>query len=186
REGETMEVALGAAATGHVVFSTLDSIDASITIEGVVGAFPPGEQSAIRMRMAKTFRYIVSQRLVPRMDGNGRVAVFEILKSTLRTREYVQKGETEGKSLLDTIRDGGNEGMQCFDDEIEKLIRSGTVDLSVGLSYATNAGNLRLQLADLIEPQQEMSPPEESASETLQLEANRAAGSAEPELEPHR
>ena len=76
--------------------------------------------------------------------------------------------------------------MQCFDDEIEKMIRAGVVDLSVGLSYATNAGNLRLQLADLIEPQQEMSPPEESASETLQIESNRVAASAEPELETHR
>lgn len=186
RDRETMEVALEAAETGHLVFSTLHTIDASKTIERVVGAFPPGEQNAIRMRMAKTFRFIVSQRLVPRTDGNGRVAVFEILKSTLRTREYVQKGETEGKSLLDAIRDGSNEGMQCFDDEIEKLIRARVVDLATGLSYATNSGNLRLQLADLIEPQQEMSPPEESASETLQLEANRAAGSAEPELEPHR
>ncbi len=186
RDRETMEVALEAAETGHLVFSTLHTIDASKTIERVVGAFPPGEQNAIRMRMAKTFRFIVSQRLVPRTDGNGRVAVFEILKSTLRTREYVQKGETEGKSLLDAIRDGSNDGMQCFDDEIEKLIRARVVDLATGLSYATNPGNLRLQLADLIEPQQEMSPPEESASETLQLETNRAAGSAEPELEPHR
>lgn len=186
RDRETMEVALEAAETGHLVFSTLHTIDASKTIERVVGAFPPGEQNAIRMRMAKTFRFIVSQRLVPRTDGNGRVAVFEILKSTLRTREYVQKGESEGKSLLDAIRDGSNDGMQCFDDEIEKLIRARVVDLATGLSYATNPGNLRLQLADLIEPQQEMSPPEESASETLQLETNRAAGSAEPELEPHR
>ena len=186
RDRETMEVALEAAETGHLVFSTLHTIDASKTVERVVGAFPPGEQNAIRMRMAKTFRYIVSQRLVPRIDGNGRVAVFEILKSTLRTREYVQKGESEGKSLLDAIRDASNEGMQCFDDEIEKMIRAGVVDLSVGLSYATNAGNLRLQLADLIEPQQEMSPPEESASETLQIESNRVAASAEPELETHR
>ncbi|HXY79412.1 MAG TPA: hypothetical protein VEI08_02120, partial [Candidatus Bathyarchaeia archaeon] len=85
----------------------------------------------------------------------GRVAALEVLKSTLRTREYVQKGEGEGKTLLDAMRDGSTEGMQCFDEEIEKLIRSGVIDIQTGLSYATNAGNMRLQLADLLEPQGE-------------------------------
>ena len=79
------------------------------------------------------------------------MAAFEILKATLRTREYVQKGEGEGKSLLDAMRDGSTEGMQCFDDEIEKLIRAGVVDIQTGLSYSTNPGNMRLLLADLLE-----------------------------------
>ncbi len=69
----------------------------------------------------------------------------------MRTREYVERGETEGKSLLDAIRDGSTEGMQCFDEEIEKLIRSKLIDVATGLSYATNAGNLRLLLADFLE-----------------------------------
>ena len=153
RDKETIEVALEAAETGHLVFSTLHTIDASKTIERIVGTFSLSDQAAVRMRFSKSFRYIISQRLLPRNDGNGRAAVFEILKSTLRTREYVQKGESEGKSLLDAIRDGETEGMQCFDDEIEKLIRSRVVDLDTGLSYATNPGNLRLNLGDLIEPQ---------------------------------
>jgi twitching motility protein PilT len=77
--------------------------------------------------------------------------VLEILKSTMRTREYVEKGESEGKSLLDAMRDGSDEGMQYFDAEIEKLIRAEVIEFEVGLSYATNAGNLRLELADFAE-----------------------------------
>lgn len=153
RDRETMETALEASETGHLVFSTLHTIDASKTIERIVGVFPLAEQATIRMRFSKSFRYVISQRLVPKRDGKGRAAVFEILRCTLRTREYVQKGETEGKSLLDAIRDGSHDGMQCFDDEIEKLIRAGTIDMETGLSYATNAGNLRLQLADMLEGQ---------------------------------
>ena len=109
------------------------------------------EQHIIRNRLAKSFRYIVSQRLIPRKDGGGRIAGIEILKSTLRTREYLEKGEQEGKTLLDAMRDGDTEGMQHFDGEIEKLIRAGTIDLETGLAYATNPGNLALQLADLSE-----------------------------------
>jgi len=153
RDKETIEVALEAADTGHLVFSTLHTTDASKTVERIIGVFPLSDQNAIRNRLAKAFRFIVSQRLIPRQDGGGRVAVFEILKSTMRTREYVERGETEGKSLLDAMRDGENEGMQFFDGEIEKVIRAGLVDIHTGLSYATNPGNLRLQLADLLESQ---------------------------------
>jgi twitching motility protein PilT len=151
RDKDTIEVALEAAETGHLVFSTLHTIDASKTIERVIGVFPVSEQHAVRGRLAKTFRYIISQRLIPKRDGNGRVAAFEILKSTMRTRDYVQKGESEGKSLLDAMRDGATEGMQCFDDEIEKLIRANVLDVDTGLAYATNEGNLRLLIADLTE-----------------------------------
>jgi twitching motility protein PilT len=153
RDKETIEVALEAAETGHLVFSTLHTIDASKTIERIIGVFPVPDQQSVRARLAKVFRYIVSQRLIPKRDGSGRVAAFEILKSTLRTRDYVNKGESEGKSLLDAMRDGSSEGMQCFDDEIEKLIRNNELDLETGLAYATNEGNLRLMLADLLEPQ---------------------------------
>ena len=153
RDRETIEVALEAAETGHLVFSTLHTTDASKTVERLIGAFPLGDQNAVRNRLAKAFRFIVSQRLIPRRDGTGRIAAFEILKSTMRTREYVERGETEGKTLLDAMRDGDTDGMQCFDIEIEKMIRAGLIDLEVGLSYATNVGNLRLQLVDLLDPQ---------------------------------
>ena len=151
RDKETMEIALEAAETGHLVLSTLHTIDASKTVERIVGVFPLAEQYIIRSRLAKSFRYIVSQRLIPQKDGGGRIAAIEILKSTLRTREYVEKGEQEGKTLLEAMRDGDTEGMQHFDGEIEKLIRTGIIDLETGLAYATNPGNLRLELADLRE-----------------------------------
>jgi twitching motility protein PilT len=149
RDKETIEIALEAAETGHLVLSTLHTIDASKTVERIVGVFPMAEQHTLRNRLAKSFRYIISQRLVPRKDGTGRVAVLEILKSTLRTREYVEKGENEGKTLLDAMRVGEQEGMQHFDGNIERLIRDGTIDADTGLAYATNPGNLQLELSDL-------------------------------------
>jgi twitching motility protein PilT len=148
RDKETIEIAMEAAETGHLVLSTLHTIDASKTVERIVGVFPLAEQDTLRNRLAKSFRYIVSQRLVPRKDGSGRVAAVEILKSTLRTREYVEKGEGEGKTLLDAMRVGATEGMQHFDGEIERLVREGVIDFEVGMAYATNPGNLRLELAD--------------------------------------
>src|SRR5450755_3110573 len=158
RDKETIEIAMEAAETGHLVLSTLHTIDASKTVERIVGAFPMSEQHTVRNRIAKSFRYVISQRLIPRKDGSGRVAAIEILKSTLRTREYVIKGEDEGKTLLDAMRDGSTEGMQHFDGEIEKLIREGTIDYETGMGYATNPGNLRLELADF-------TPPTETAAE---------------------
>ena len=151
RDKETIEIALEAAETGHLVFSTLHTIDASKTVERIVGVFPLADQQAIRSRVSKAFRYIVSQRLLPRKDGTGRVAAIEILKSTMRTREYVEKGEGDGKTLVDAMRDGTTEGMQHFDAELERMVRAGILDLDVALSYATNAGNLRLEMADLAE-----------------------------------
>ena len=108
RDKETIEIALEAAETGHLVFSTLHTIDASKTVERIIGVFPLADQQAIRNRVSKAFRYIISQRLIPRKDGTGRVAAIEILKSTMRTREYVEKGEGEGKTLMDAMRDGGH------------------------------------------------------------------------------
>jgi twitching motility protein PilT len=154
RDRETIEVALEASETGHLVLSTLHTIDASKTVERIIGVFPLGEQQSIRVRLAKAFRFIVSQRLTPRKEGKGRVAVLEVLKATVRTREYVEKGESEGKTLLDAMRDGSQDGMQHFDAEIERLIREGVIDFDTGMSYATNAGNLRLQLADYLDDRQ--------------------------------
>ena len=95
----------------------------------------------------------------------------EILKSTMRTREYVEKGESEGKSLLDAMRDGSTEGMQHFDGEIEKLIRAGIVEFDTGLSYSTNTGNLRLEMADFLEERQNNAPAHKSSATTaLEIE----------------
>ena len=148
RDRETIEIALTAAETGHLVFSTLHTIDSSKTVDRIVGSFDASEERTIRMRLAASFRYFIAQRLIPTKSG-GRCAVLEILKSTLRTREYIERGDSEGRSLLDAMRDGELDGMQYFDGEIEKLVRAGAISFSNAMLYATNAGNLRVQLVDV-------------------------------------
>src|ERR1043165_3732252 len=149
RDRETIEVALEAAETGHLVLSTLHTIDASKTVDRIIGVFPKNEEQIIRTRLAASFRYIISQRLLPRADGTGRVAAIEILKATSRTREYIERGETEGKSLVDAMEQGEVEGMQTFDGVLEKMINAGIVNKEDALAYASNAGNLLLRLGEL-------------------------------------
>jgi twitching motility protein PilT len=149
RDRETMEVAMEAAETGHLVLSTLHTIDAAKTVERIIGVFPKNEEQIIRTRLAQSFRYIVSQRLLPRADGSGRVAAIEVLKATSRTREYIERGESEGKSLMDAMEQGELEGMQTFDGQIEKMIRAGVISKQDGVAYASNYGNLLLRLGDL-------------------------------------
>ncbi len=149
RDYETTEIALEAAETGHLVLSTLHTIDASKTVDRIIGLYPKNEEPVIRTRLAQTFRYIVSQRLVPRADFRGRIAAVEILKSTPRTREYIENGETEGKSLLDAMRDGKLDGMQDFDTVIKDLIERNIVTVEDGLGFATNQNNLLLSLKGL-------------------------------------
>ncbi|MBX3265389.1 MAG: PilT/PilU family type 4a pilus ATPase [Acidobacteria bacterium] len=149
RDLETTEIALEAAETGHLVLSTLHTIDASKTIDRIIGLYPKNEERVIRTRLAQTFRYIVSQRLIPRADGKGRIAAVEVMRSNPRTREYIEKGESEGKTLLDAIRDGEIDGMQDFDSVIRKMIEDQIITLEDGLSYATNQNNLLLQLKGL-------------------------------------
>lgn len=153
RDRETIEIAMTASETGHLVFSTLHTIDAPKTVERIIGEFPVSEQTAIRNRLAQSFRYIVSQRLLPRKDGHGRVAAIEILKSTMRTRDYVQNGEKSGQSLHDAMKDGELEGMQHFDGVLENMVREGIISKAIALGYATNAGNLNLSLSDYEEPE---------------------------------
>ena len=148
RDLETIETAFEAAETGHLVLSTLHTIDASKTVDRVIGVFPKDQHQQVRVRFAQTFQYVVSQRLLPKPEG-GRIAAIEIMKSTFRTRDYILKGETEGRSLLDAINDGDQDGMQGFDSVLEQLVRDGTIPRETALAYATNRGNLELELADL-------------------------------------
>jgi twitching motility protein PilT len=146
RDRETLEILLDAAENGHLVLSSMHTVDTSKTVERIVGTFPAPEQQSVRERLAKTFRYIVAQRLIPRTDGD-RMPVVEILKSNSRTRDCVEQGERPGRTLLDAIKASENEGMQHFDGEIAKLVRSGLVDLETGLCFASNATVLEQELA---------------------------------------
>ncbi|MBA2339687.1 MAG: PilT/PilU family type 4a pilus ATPase [Pyrinomonadaceae bacterium] len=149
RDYETTEIALEAAETGHLVLSTMHTIDASKTVDRIIGLYPKNEEHVIRTRLAQTFRYIISQRLLPRADDGGRIAAVEICKSTPRTREYIKAGESAGKSILDAMRDGKLDGMQEFDSVIKTMIQNGTVTMEDGLGFATNRHNLLLTLKGL-------------------------------------
>lgn len=146
RDFETTEIALEAAETGHLVLSTLHTIDASKTVDRIIGLYPKNEEAVIRTRLAQTFRYIISQRLIPRADARGRIAAVEILRSSPRTREYIEAGEADGKSLLDAMRDGKLDGMQDFDTVIRDLIEKRIISLEDGLNFATNQNNLLLTM----------------------------------------
>jgi twitching motility protein PilT len=147
RDRETIEIVLEAAETGHLVLTSLNTVDAAKTVERIVCSFSPAEQQSVRERLAKSFRYIICQRLMSKHDRSGRVAAFEILKANARTRECVEKGERENKSLLDAMKAGASEGMQHFDGEIAQLVQDRVVDLETGLSFASNAAALGQELA---------------------------------------
>src|ERR1700741_309794 len=142
RDRETMESVLEAAETGHLVFSSLNTMDASKTVERIVNSFSQPEQQSVRELLAKCFRYIICQRLLPKADRSGRIPAFEILKANARTRECIEKGERENKNLLDAIKAAESEGMQHFDGEIARLVQDRLVDLETGLSYASNPAAL--------------------------------------------
>ena len=147
RDRETIEIVFEAAETGHLVLSSLNTMDASKTVERIVSSFAPGEQQSIRERFAKSFRYIICQRLLSKADRSGRVAAFEILKANARTRECIEKGERDNRCLLDAIKAGASEGMQHFDGEIAQLVQDRVVDLETGLSFASNPALLGQALA---------------------------------------
>ena len=163
RDMETVEIALEAAETGHLVFSTLHTIDAARTIERIIGVFPKSEEHVIRIRLSQTFRYIISQRLIPRADRQGRIAAIEILRSTQRTRDYVERGEQSGsRTLTDAMKDGAIDGMQTFDQVLEDMVRSGVITIQDGVSYSSNPGNFSLAISDMtsnMTTQEAVAPP---------------------------
>ncbi len=143
RDRETMEVMMEAAETGHLVLSSLNSADVSKAVERMVSAFAPAEQAAVRNRLAKTLRWIVAQRLIPRKDGSGRVAAFEILKVNAQAMQCLETYDHSGQALLKIMKEGRDEGMQHFDGEIGRLVERGWVDVGVAMRHATNAEELR-------------------------------------------
>jgi twitching motility protein PilT len=147
RDRETIEIVLEAAETGHLVLSSLNTMDTHKTVERIVTSFSPEEQAGMRHRFAKSFRYIVCQRLLPKTDRTSRVPIAEILKANARTRECIEQGERDGKTLLDAIKASASEGMQHFDGEIAQLVRDRVIDLETGLSYASNPVVLGQELA---------------------------------------
>ena len=146
RDRETIEIALEAGETGHLVISTLHTIDAPKTIDRIIGVFPKNEEPAIRRRLASAVKFIASQRLIPKKDG-GRIAAVEVLRTSERARDYIIYGEKGGKSLRDVMKDGYTTlGTQTFDMVLKDYIDKGIITMETGLLYATNANDLRVSL----------------------------------------
>ncbi len=136
RDRETVEAALSASETGHLVFSTLHTIDAGQSINRIIGMFEKEEEHLVRIRLADTIRWIISQRLVPEVGG-GRIPVVEILRASLRIKESILHGESEGKTFYEIIDSGGTFGMQTFDKSVISLYKKGLITENIAVSYAT-------------------------------------------------
>ena len=136
RDRESLEIGMSAAETGHLVLSTLHTLDAGQTINRILGMFPTEEENQIRTRIADSIRWIVCQRLLPKVGG-GRVAAFEILRTNLRVKDSILHGESEGKTFYDIMQAGKAFGMVTFDDYILELYEKGIITQETAMAYAS-------------------------------------------------
>ncbi len=134
---ESVEIALSAAETGHLVLTTLHTVDAGQTINRIVGMFPRDEESQIRVRLSDSIRWIACQRLLPKIGG-GRVAAFEVVSTSLRVKDVILHGESEGKTFNDIITQGRAFGMMTFDDCMIDLFDKGLITEQTSISYSSN------------------------------------------------
>lgn len=141
RDRESVEIALSAAETGHLVLSTLHTVDAGSTINRILGMFPSEEENQIRIRLADTVRWIICQRLLPKLGG-GRVAAFEALGSNLRVKDTILHGESEGKTFYDIMEQSKAFGMMSFDSCIIDLYSKGLISEDTAKAYASNKSNV--------------------------------------------
>ena len=139
RDRETVEIAMSAAETGHLVLSTLHTVDAGQTINRILGMFPSEEENQIRIRLADTVRWIACQRLLPK-EGGGRVAAFEIMGTNLRVKDTILNGESEGKTFYEIIQAARAFGMITFDDYIIELYKASLISEETAKAYASNKG----------------------------------------------
>jgi twitching motility protein PilT len=146
RDYETIETAIHAAETGHLVFSTLHTLDAAETINRVISVFPPHHQKQIRLQLSQVLRAVISQRLVPRADGQGRVPAVEVMVATETVKACIEdKDKTKG--LRDVIAQGTSQyGMQTFDQSLYFLLQEGLITVEEALKRATNVGEFKLRL----------------------------------------
>jgi len=149
RDLETIEIAMTAAETGHLVMSTLHTLDATETITRVVAAFPPYQQKQVRLQLASILKSVISQRLVPRADGRGRVAAVEVLRTTARVRELIEDKERT-KEINDAIAAGYTTyGMQTFDQSLMGLMSRRLITFEEALRQATNPDDFRLRVSGI-------------------------------------
>jgi twitching motility protein PilT len=136
RDRETVEIGLSAAETGHLVFTTLHTVDAGQTINRILGMFATEEENQIRIRLADTLRWVVCQRLLPKVGG-GRIAAFEILGTSLRVKDAIMNGEAEGKTYYDMMEASVAFGWSTFDRYIIGLFEKGLISEETAIGYAS-------------------------------------------------
>jgi twitching motility protein PilT len=147
RDHETIETALAAAETGHLVMSTLHTLDATETINRIVSAFPPYQQKQVRIQLGSVLKAVVSQRLIPRADGKGRVAAVEVLRCTARVKELIEDKDRT-KEIPDAISQGFDTyGMQTFDQSLMKWFKEGMISYESALFYSTNPNEFALRVS---------------------------------------
>ena len=139
RDRETVEIGLSAAETGHLVLTTLHTIDAGSTINRILGMFHIEEEHQVRIRLADSVRWAVSQRLLPKIGG-GRVATFEIMGANLRVQDVILNGESEGKTFYNIMKDGTAFGMTTFDTHIIGLYEQGLITRDIAISFSSRKG----------------------------------------------
>ncbi|PIV55702.1 type IV pili twitching motility protein PilT [Candidatus Desantisbacteria bacterium CG02_land_8_20_14_3_00_49_13] len=144
RDAESVGSALKIAEAGHLILSTLHTTNAPETINRIMSFFPLEQADEVRSMLAGTLKAIISQRLVPRASGNGRVPAVEILINTARARDIIRSGEID--KILQVIEEGTGYGMQTFDQSLMDLFKSEVITLETALSYATSPNDLRLNL----------------------------------------
>jgi len=137
RDRETVEIALSAAETGHLVLSTIHTVDAGQTINRIIGMFEQDEERQVRSRLAETLRWVACQRLLPRKGGGRRVAAFEIMGANIRVKESIILGESEGKTFYEIIDGSQPFGMMTFDQSISEIFRQGLITEETAMSYAS-------------------------------------------------
>ncbi len=145
RDRETLDIAIMAAETGHLVLSTLHTTDAGQTIGRIVGMFPPDDESYIRLRLADTLKWVVGQRLLPRVD-RGRIVVTEIMRKSLRVRELIIKGETADKTFYDVIETSEAVGMHTFDQSILKCYKEGLITEETAIAFASRRSKVIMEI----------------------------------------
>ncbi len=142
RDRETMEIAMNASETGHLVFSTLHTVSAGHTVNRIIGMFSSEEERQVRFRLADALRWVVGQRLLPK-EGGGRIAIFEIMQNNIRVKDAVINGEREGKTFYEIIESGQAFDMQTFDQHLVRLFETGQIDAETALAYASSKARVR-------------------------------------------
>jgi twitching motility protein PilT len=177
RDRETMEIAMTASETGHIVFTTMHTINAGQTINRVLGLFGKNEEQQVRQRLADTIRYVVSQRLVNKAEGSGRLLMTEIMGSSLRTRETLLYGESENRTFQEIIEAGDTMGWHSFDQSLLKAYKADLITDETALIFCAHKNKMRRDI-EMVKKLRNLSLEEEPSGLRLEIESEPKVWSA--------